>query len=148
MRGLLIALSALVLAACVHAPRAANNAPAQITAQLDRFLAGVSAGDASVHDWWWADELIYTSSNGTRFGKRTIVDGAAQAPDPDAKPVTYTAESVRVTSYGQIATLAFTLVADSESSRTAYLNSGTLRLRAGQWQVVQWQATKVPAALD
>ena len=62
--------------------------------------------------------------------------------------MTYTAESVRVTSYGQIATLAFTLVADAEGSRTSYLNSGTLRLRAGQWQVVQWQATKVPATLD
>lgn len=148
MRSAIITACVFMLAACAHAPEPSTSAPAVIAAQLDRFLAGVSAGDASVHDWWWANELVYTSSSGARFGKPTIIDGAAQPSDPDAKLVTYSAESVRVISYGQIATLAFTLVADSQGSRTTYLNSGTLRLSDGQWQVVQWQATKVPAESD
>ena len=143
---LLLALCALTCAACAHAPRAADNAPAEIVAQLDRFLAGVSAGDSSVHGWWWSDALVYTSSNGTRFGKATILEGAAQPPDPDAPQVAYTAEGVQVTAYGDIATLAFRLVAVTDGKRSEYLNSATLRREAGQWRVVQWQATKVPEA--
>lgn len=139
-----LVVGALVLAACAHGPRVDDNAPAAIAAQLDRFLAGVSAGDGSVHDWWWSDTLVYTSSNGTRFGKATILEGAAQPPDPDAPQVTYTAEDAQVTAYGDIATLAFKLVAVTNGARSEYLNSAALRREAGQWRVVLWQATKVP----
>lgn len=99
-----------------------------------------------MHDWWWSDALVYTSSNGTRFGKATILKGAAQPSQPGAPEVTYTAEGVQVTAYGDIATLAFRLVAMTDGNRSEYLNSATLRREAGQWRVVQWQATKVPEA--
>lgn len=145
MRPLLIALCTLVLAACAHVPRAANNAPAQIAAQLDRFLAGVSAGDASVHTWWWAEDLVYTSSNGARFGKATILEGAAQPPDPNAPPVTYAAEDTQVRVLEDQATLTFRLVAITDGQRSEYLNSGFLRREQGGWVVHVWQATKVPA---
>ena len=36
----------------------------EITAMLHTFLAG--AGDANEHERFWADDLVYTSSEGTR----------------------------------------------------------------------------------
>lgn len=142
MRAALLAACALGLAACVNTPPPDANAPAVIAAQLDRFLAGVSAGDPTVHSWWWADDLVYTSSSGARFGKATILDGASQPPDPVAQPVRYTAEAVQVRVYGDTAALAFRLVALQGDTRSEYLNSATLRLADANWQVVQWQATR------
>lgn len=139
-----LTMCALALTACAHTPRPGPAAPAVIAAQLDRFLAGVSAGDASVHGWWWADDLVYTSSAGQRFGKSTILDGAAGARDPDAPVVRYTAEDVQVTVYGNLATLAFRLVAAGPGHAAEYLNSGTLRFDGDRWQVILWQATRVP----
>ena len=148
MRGLLVSLCILGLAACAHSPRAGDNGPAHIAAQLDRFLAGVSVGDASVHDWWWADDLIYTSSNGTRFGKATILEGAAQPQGPGAPSVIYTAEDAQVRVRGKQATLTFRLVAMTNGQRSEYLNSGFLQQIDQVWQVVVWQATKVQAGVD
>ena len=82
---------------------ATNDAQALIQL-LDRFLAGASVDDAAVHDRFWAEELVYTSSNGTRFGKREILDGLrAEQPGPNEPAVVYSAEEVRVQLYGDTA---------------------------------------------
>ena len=42
----------------------------EVEARLNWFLSGVN--DVDVHDQFWANDLIYTSSSGMRFGKSAI----------------------------------------------------------------------------
>lgn len=150
-RTALAALAALLLAAAAPAPPAsAPDAPA-LTALLKEFLAGASVNDAAMHDRFWADDLVYTGSGGRRVGKAEIMKDvrSAPAPKPDDPKVTYGAEDVRIQQYGTTAIVAFRLVATTVHGDTtdvaSYLNSGTFLKRAGRWQVVCWQATKLPA---
>ena len=128
---------------------ATNDAQALIQL-LDRFLAGASVDDAAVHDRFWAEELVYTSSNGTRFGKREILDGLrAEQPGPNEPAVVYSAEEVRVQLYGDTAVVTFRLVGTEEGEAGTvkrYLNTGTFQKRGGEWRAVAWQATRVPQA--
>ena len=132
-----------------------------LTAMLHEFLAGASVGDVSAHDTFWSDDLIYTSSNGTRTDKATIIDGMSQAADADdadgadgaddtGPSVIYTAEDVQVDVYGTTAVVAFKLVGTPQSDGDAaidyYFNTGTFLKRDGAWSVVAWQATKIPEA--
>lgn len=120
-----------------------------ITAMLADFLANV--GDVAVHERFWADDLVYTSSSGTRFGKQDILDGMRGAPpeDPDAPQVVYSGRDVDVRLFGDMAVLAFRLVATSgdevADSTEQFFNTGTLVRRDGRWQVVAWQATRIPS---
>jgi ketosteroid isomerase-like protein len=122
---------------------------AELTALLNEFLAGVSRGDVSVHERFWADDLIYTSAAGRRIGKADILKESATPPS--AAPSTtggaaYTAEDVRVHEYGDTAVLAFRLVGTTKKpagvETTRYLNTGTFVRRGGQWRAVGWQATR------
>ena len=122
---------------------------AELTSLLNEFLAGVSRGDVSVHERFWADDLIYTSAAGRRIGKADILKESA-AP-PSAAPSTtgaaaYTAEDIRVHEYGDTAVLAFQLVGTTKKpagvETTRYLNTGTFVRRGGQWRAVGWQATR------
>lgn len=125
--------------------------PAPDGAALERllaeFLAGASRNDSTVHKSFWADDLVYTSSAGRRFGKAEILQGVRTAPPPQpGDPVTeYSAEDVRIQQYDGTAVVAFRLVgktrqADSTQVRT-YFNTGTFVRRDGKWQAVAWQAT-------
>jgi len=116
-----------------------------LTKLLNEFLAGVS--EADTHDRFWADDLIYTSSNGTRTNKADIMSGF-DAPDDEASDEAapaYSAQDVQIQVYGTTAIVAFRLVAKTEGSDDQqYLNTGTFLKRKGMWQVVAWQATKIP----
>jgi ketosteroid isomerase-like protein len=101
-----------------------------------------------MHDRFWAEDLIYTGSGGRRRGKAELMKDVRSAPAPkpgDAK-TTYTAEDIRIQQYGNVAIVAFRLVAttekDGKTEVANYLNSGTFVKRKGKWQVVNWQATK------
>ncbi len=121
----------------------------QIVQLVEEFLAGASRNDAEVHDRFWADDLIYTSSSGQRRGKAEIMEGVRSAPDPQpGEPqVVYTAEDLRVQQYGHLAVVAFRLVTTAEvegkTEVRQFLNSGTFLRRGGQWRVVNWQATRM-----
>lgn len=155
-----IVVFALLLAACLAAPlaRAADPKPAaapaaaELTALLHAFLDGAGRDDATVHERFWADDLIYTGSGGRRVGKADILKDvrAAEPPKPDDPKIAYGAEDVRIQQYGTTAIVAFKLVATTTHGDTTtvanYLNSGTFLKRAGKWQVVCWQATKLPEA--
>ena len=147
-----VASLALVLAALAGAPPARADTAAELTALLQSFLAGVSRNDGSVHERFWADDLIYTASSGKRMGKGDILRDVKDSPAPKAgDPVTtYTAEEIRVQPYGDVAVLAFRLVGTTRKDGTTevarYLNSGTFARRAGEWRAVSWQATRIPAA--
>lgn len=116
---------------------------AELTALLSEFLDGATRNDASIHNKYWADELIYTSSGGTRFGKAELMQGVTsrgmlKADDIDT---VYSSEDVRIMQYGDTAVVAFVLVGKSANETKRYLNSGTFIRKNGQWQAVNWQAT-------
>lgn len=144
----------IVMAAC--APPAAE-APASDPAEdaaalrslLDDFLA--NAGAASAHERFWADDLIYTSSRGTRTTKAEILAGMAPAESgtepasaAEAGPI-YRAEDVDVRLYGTTAVVAFRLVieptAGSGDEPSFNFNTGTFLKRDGEWRAVAWQST-------
>ncbi len=45
----------------------------ELTKLLHDFMEGASQNDAAMHDRFWAEDLIYTSSSGERFGKVEIM---------------------------------------------------------------------------
>src|SRR5687768_12319744 len=117
-------------------------APAQddaaLTGLLNEFLAGAGRNDPSVHERFWAEDLIYTGSSGRRVGKADIMRDVRSAPAPkpgDPKTV-FTAEDVRVQQYGDTAVVAFRLVATTDrggkTEFASFLNSGTFLMRGGQ----------------
>ena len=129
----------------------APDAP-ELTKLLQNFLAGAGRDDPAAHESFWADDLIYTGSSGSRKGKADILREvrAEPAPKPGDEITIYTAEEIRIQQYGDTAVLAFRLVATTDKAGTKevsnYLNTGTFLKRKGKWQVVSWQATAVPKA--
>jgi hypothetical protein len=127
-----------------------------LTAMLHEFLAGASVGDVSAHDKFWSDDLVYTSSAGTRTDKAQIIasmtpaDESAENSDDAGPNTVYSAEDIQVDLYGSTAIVAFKLVGtpqgDSDAAIAYYFNTGTFLKRDGAWQVVAWQATKIPEA--
>ena len=115
---------------------------------LDEFLAAADKEDA--HQRFWADDLVYTSSDGTRFGKAEILEGfESTEPTDDASAMTYSADETNIRVFGQTAIVAFKLVGTPTDKSDAadvlyYYNTGTFLKRDGAWQVVAWQATKIP----
>ena len=116
---------------------------ADLTALLAEFLDGATRNDAAIHNKYWADELIYTSSGGTRFGKAELMQSVSSRGmlKPDEIETVYDSEDVRIMQYGDIAVVAFVLVGRSGADTKRYLNSGTFVRKSGQWQAVNWQAT-------
>jgi Domain of unknown function (DUF4440) len=114
---------------------------------LDWFLANVN--ESATHERFWADDLVYTSSDGSRFGKPAILEGLGDA-GADAEGPTYAATDVDIRMYGDTAVIAFRLVAfpggkaDPQEERMEYFNTGTFLKRDGEWRAVAWQATRIP----
>ncbi len=143
----------------------ATSTQAAITALLQEFLAKNS--ERAQHDRFWADDLVYTTSGATVKTKAEIMKSFDADKTAPAKPLpadakqsagqrpagqqagtvqpTYAAEDIVVRPYGSTAALTFRLVAHNPDGTVQYYrNSETLLLRDGRWQVVTWQATKVP----
>lgn len=147
---LLKASLAFVVAFCLgfmtSAPASEDD---DLKVMLQDFLA--NSGAEVAHDSFWAEDLIYSSSAGLRFGKAEIMAGFSDdAPDEPAQEdepaIVYTGEEIDVRLYGDAAVVAFKLVgtpADG-SEVLGYYNTGTFLKRDGVWQVVAWQATKIP----
>ena len=118
-----------------------------LTAMLEEFLA--TASEEASHASFWADDLIYTSSAGLRFGKAEIMAGFEGAEADDEPPIVYSGEDVDIRVFGDTAVVAFKLVGTPTDKATGddvlyYFNTGTLLRREGVWQVVAWQATVIP----
>lgn len=128
--------------------QAQSSAKAELIQLLHEFMEGASANDREVHDRFWAEDLIYTSSSGERFGKEQIMAGFNDSEEGAREPATtYSAEDIQIQVYGKMAVVAFRLVGKTETEegiQTArYLNSGTFIKRDGDWKAVNWQATKM-----
>ncbi|NEP62531.1 MAG: nuclear transport factor 2 family protein [Symploca sp. SIO2G7] len=153
----------LILLFCLtaQAPKAHNAQSTEaVEAALINFLSGASNSDARVHDHFWAEDLMYTSSSGERFGKARIMAGLNTLDTSEtsaAEPVAlaYFAEDIVIRFENELALLTFTLVAESpDESGTKtiqrYYNSGVLKNTAARdqpahWQAVLWQATRIPS---
>lgn len=136
--------TSLLLASMVLAPSLAlADDKADLTALLGEFLDGATRNDAAIHNKYWADELIYTSSSGNRFGKAELMQGVTSRGmlKADEIETVYSSEDVRIMQYGDTAVVAFVLVGRSGADTKRYLNSGTFVKRDGKWQAVNWQAT-------
>ena len=117
---------------------------ADLTALLAEFLDGATRNDPAVHDKYWAEELIYTSSAGRRFGKAELMQGVNSRGELPAAEINmrYSSEDLQILQYGDTAVVAFTLVGTSAQETLRFLNSGTFVKRNGKWQAVNWQATR------
>ena len=143
-------LSSIVAVLFVSVTAFSQTAPdaAELTTLLNDFLAGAGRNDAAMHDRFWAEDLIYTGGAGRR-GKADIMKDVRSAPTVvKEQKITYSAEDVRIQQYGNTAVVAFRLVAKVERRDdvdiTHHFNTGTFLKRDGKWQVVSWQATRLP----
>lgn len=134
----------LLSAVCLFKPSAVfADDKTELAGLLAVFLDGATRNDASVHNRFWAEELIYTSSTGKRFGKAELMKGVETAGPLPAEKITtrYGSEQLQIVQYGDTAVVAFILVAESSQDSKRFYNTGTFVKRAGQWQAVSWQAT-------
>ena len=119
-----------------------------LVARLHAFLDGASRDDVETHRDFWAEDLVYTSSSGERFGKSSILENVASpAQEEDAPAVAYTGEDVNARVFGGTAVVTFRLVGTPEGGGEVleFFNTGTFVKRDGRWQAVAWQATRIPA---
>lgn len=115
---------------------------------LTNFLDGASINDYETHNQFWAEDLIYTGSDGDRITKNDILNGLTEPSVDDILPV-YHAEEIDIRIYGSTSVVAFRLVANipldhSETNIMQFYNTGTFLKRDGQWRAVAWQATRIP----
>lgn len=148
--GALIAYEAVQ--AQVHTNGKVMNAHEQIEKLVNDFLVGAAKNDVAMHERFWSDDVIYTSSAGVVRTKAEIVknvrDTATSLEGKNSK-TSYEAEEMTIHEYGDFAVVSFKLVASGENDGRPplrmYRNTGTLRKQNGQWKVVAWQATKIEA---
>jgi ketosteroid isomerase-like protein len=149
MKRILISALTLLLVVPTFATEPPPDAP-ELTKLLHEFLAGAGRNDAAMHDRFWAEDVIYTSALGVRRGKAEIMANvrSPEPPKPEDGTTVYTAEDIRIQQYGDTAIVAFRLVSTTDKAGAKevanYLNTGTFLKRGGKWQVVGWQATKMP----
>lgn len=149
-------LSIILISIAYSSGAAQSAAPdaGELTKLLNDFLAGASRNDAQMHDRFWAEDLIYTRSAGRRVSKAEVMRDvrSAPAPKPGDPKTTYTSEEVRIQQYGNTAIVTFKLVGTTERNGAIevsnFLNSGTFLKRNGKWQVVNWQATRMPTPIE
>jgi len=145
----------LLLLPAVQAQQAPQSSTKhQLTAMLNQFLDDASTGNRAGFERFFADDVIYTGSNALVRTKPEIMKNVgSMKPTPDKK-TTYSAEDVTVHDFGDAAIVAFRLVARTETKNAkgtkietdSYRNTGTFVRHNGRWQVVAWQATKIPKA--
>lgn len=142
--GILLLVTPLFPAGGLHAGEPVPDTQV-LTDLLHEFLAGASRNETAAHQRFWAEQLVYTSSGGARFGKADILASIAEG---EAGPETvYSAEDIQVQQYGDTAVVAFRLlgeVREGEQQLLQFFNTGTFVRTGGEWRVVAWQATRIP----
>lgn len=148
---IMIRLASLACIAILATGPAFASDTEELEAMLQHFLA--NSGTEAAHASFWAEDLVYTSSAGLRFGKADIMAGFAgadaDAAADEAPTMIYSGEEVDIRLYGDTAIVAFRLVGtptdkSAEGGVLYYFNTGTFMKREGVWRVIAWQATKIP----
>jgi ketosteroid isomerase-like protein len=123
----------------------------QVTQLVRDFLAAVPKGEKQTFDNFFADDVIYTRSTGVTVAKADIIRniGVRATNEPQA---TFEADDFTVHPYGGTAVVNFRLIMHNieggKPTTTYFRNTGTFLWRNNKWQVVAWQATKVPPAAE
>lgn len=145
----LVSLAILLLFTSGVVAASGDDDEARIRELLDDFMGGASAGCPTMHDRFWHPELIYTSSDGTRFGKAELMQGVEEAlEDPQSRGPRYRAEDVHVRFLDETAVVTFRLLAEMPATEDQpegvqqYFNTGVFVQNEGQWQAITWQATR------
>jgi hypothetical protein len=154
----LFAVAAILPFMAANVPAQSKTAPAATVAQspvaqqliqmVRDFLAAVPKGDPQVFNNFFADDVIYTRSAGVTVDKSEILHniGVRAVNEPQA---TYEGDDFTVHLYGDAAVVNFRLIQhnekDGKQETNYFRNTGTFLKRNGKWQVVAWQATRVPA---
>lgn len=152
MKYLLSLFLLFAITSCSGAPSddtSAETAKAELEQLLSDFLQGASINNAEMHDRFWAEDLIYTSSAGERITKEDIMSGfETGTTTSDAPSTEYGYEDLQIMVFDEAAVVAFKLVGTTGSGGSeevnTYYNTGTFVNRMGQWQAVAWQATRIP----
>lgn len=153
MRIVRLMVGSLLLAAPALAQQQArlSNTTNELTAMLNQFMQDASNNNRAGFERFFANDVIYTGSNGLVHTKADMMRGMS-APKPanaGGEKQIYLAESIVVHDFGGTAIVAFQLVArtqhaDGKTEVSNYRDTGTFLRRNGQWQVIAWQATKIP----
>ncbi len=140
------AVRTLLIALIFIAP-AADAAVADDHAELERLLHTFleATNERPIHETFWAEDLIYTSSSGERFGKAEILAGFDEPDAEGSSPPSYGAEDVTVRVMDDVAVVTFRLTADEAGKRVGeFFNTGVFRRAGETWQAFTWQATRIP----
>jgi hypothetical protein len=120
---------------------------AAVLEALRDFLAAAASGDKKVFESFFADDVIYTGSSGSRMDKAAVMKSIG-AHVANGSKVAYRAEDITVHPYNNTVIVNFCMAVDDEGRskrETLYFrNTGTFLKRRGKWQAVAWQATQVP----
>lgn len=155
MKYIIPILAVFFITSCSNGQMDSSNSPdvakAELEELLDDFLQGASVNNAEMHDRFWAEDLIYTSSAGERITKQDIMTGFeadTSSVSTDDQSPRYSYEDLQIMVFDDAAVVAFRLVGTSGSGNNAeemnYYNTGTFINRNTQWQAVAWQATRIP----
>lgn len=138
--GLFFVFATMSMSASAQAPDTAG-----AKAAVDHFLYGASINDAEIHDAFWAEDLTYTSSRGTRFGRAELMTGMEGSTPiaEDAVTTWFSAEDVELKNYGETVVINFTLISKNTDGDVIgrHFNTGVLVFREDRWQAVNWNAT-------
>jgi ketosteroid isomerase-like protein len=136
-------LISLILLGALAAHAGTDPAEDQVRSLLDEFLAGAATNEGNIHERFWAEDLVYTSSSGERSDKAAIMQGVAETAARGREPqLSYSGRDVEVRVFDDTAVVTFTLVATrAGASEMEFYNTGVFRKRDGQWQAIVWQAT-------
>lgn len=146
--GLLLASPAWAQVTAKAQPPSATR---ELTTMLNQFMRDASVNNRAGFERFFADDVIYTGSNGLVHTKAEIMRSLS-GPKPTSaatKTENYSAQDILVHDFGNTAIVAFRLVArtqqaDGKVDISYYRDTGTFLRRSGRWQVIAWQATKVP----
>ncbi len=146
--GLLLASSTW---AQVTAKAQPSNVTRELTTMLNQFMRDASDNNRAGFERFFADDVIYTGSNGMVHTKADIMRSLS-APKPASagyEKENFSAQNIVVHDFGNTTIVAFQLVAhaqyaDGKIEISYYRDTGTFLRRNGRWQAIAWQATKIP----
>lgn len=125
----------------------------ELTAMLNQFMRDASNNNPAGFEHFFANEVVYTGSNGVVSTKADIMGrlGARKTAGAAGTKQDFSAQNILVHDFGDTAIVAFRLVArmqhaDGKIEISNYRDTGTFLRRNGRWQVIAWQATKIPEA--
>ncbi len=125
-----------------------TKASEEVTGLLREFMAGAGSGDRAVFEKFFADDVVYTRATGVVITKADIMGSLGKPAAKSEGKSSYSAEDITVHEYGDTVIVAFRLegrteYGDGKVETSHYRNTGTFLRRAGRWQAVAWQATKI-----